>query len=223
MNIKKEDKKLRVFVLFGNSASSIRFLSEHDDNFGKKYEVVGALTDCPSAQATKFFADLSGLCEIFPIRKFHERMDVSINDVLARRLYYEKMRRIIEGYSPDLIICSGWMWIIGDPLLSAYKERMINVHPADLSIIMDDGTPKYRGVDAVKKAIFAGEGKLRSTIHYVSADIDCGEIICVSPHELHVVRELAPSWHQEQMKLLCDGPAMRLALEKLTALVPQKV
>ena len=224
MNIKKEERKLRVFVLFGNTASSIRFLSEHDDNFGKKYEIVGALTDSPGAQATAFFAELCGFCEIFSIRKFYQKSNALIKDMTVRRLYYEKVRKIIEQYSPDLIICSGWMWIIENPLLSRFKDQIINVHPADLTV-MDEatGAPLFTGHDAVAKAIKAGAEQLWSTIHYVSEKVDCGKIITVSPAGFFVKKGESPSWHQEHMKTFCDGPAMRLALEKLTALVPQKV
>lgn len=203
---------LRVFVLFGNSASSIRYLSQHDPNFGLKYEIVGALTDNPDATAISFFCDTINHCEILPP---HGMM---ISD---RKKYYEKIKIIIDSYKPDLIICSGWMWIISEPLLSSYAGKIINVHPADLSILSEEGIPKYRGKNAVEEAILSGERELRSTIHYVSKVVDCGKIICLSPHIFHVQLNKTPNWHQEQMKLICDGPAMRYALEKLTSKVPQ--
>lgn len=203
---------LRVFVLFGNSASSIRYLCEHDRNFGVKYEVVGALTDNPDATAIKFFFNTIGHCKILTA---HNLMPKN------RSKYYEKAKKIIDSYQPDLIICSGWMWIIAEPLLSSYAGKIINVHPADLSIVSEEGIPKYRGKNAVEKAILSGERELRSTIHYVSKEVDCGKIICLSPHIFHVQLNKTPNWHQEQMKLICDGPAMRFALEKLTSKVPQ--
>ena len=203
---------LRVFVLFGNSASSIRHLGKYDRNFGVKYEIVGALTNNSDATAIKFFCDTIGYCEIL---KAHNLMPKN------RRKYYEKAKRIIDSYRPDLIICTGWMWIIGEPLISSYGGKIINVHPADLSILGEGGIPKYRGVNAVEKAIQSGERELRSTIHYVSKKVDCGQVICLSPHVFHVQLEKSASWHQEQMKNLCDGPAMRFALEKLTSKVLQ--
>jgi folate-dependent phosphoribosylglycinamide formyltransferase PurN len=105
---------------------------------------------------------------------------------------------------------------------TSYAGKIINVHPADLSISRaKKAYPKYRGKNAVAKAILSGERELRSTIHYVSKEVDCGKIICLSPHIFHVQLNKTPNWHQEQMKLICDGPAMRYALEKLTSKVPQ--
>ena len=40
-----------------------------------------------------------------------------------------------QGKPIDLIVLGGYMRLVGEPLLEAYPDKIINVHPADLSIL----------------------------------------------------------------------------------------
>ncbi|MCD6263054.1 hypothetical protein J7L60_01405, partial [Candidatus Bathyarchaeota archaeon] len=69
-----------------------------------------------------------------------------------------------------------YMSIVSRPLLDAFPGRIINVHPADLSV-MEGGRRKYVGLHAVRDAILAGERFLYSTTHIVRERVDEGEIL----------------------------------------------
>jgi phosphoribosylglycinamide formyltransferase-1 len=75
----------------------------------------------------------------------------------------------------DLVITAGYMSILDKRVCSAYKDRMINIHPALL--------PKYGGVGyyglRVHRAVLeAGEKETGATVHYVDDEgVDSGEII----------------------------------------------
>jgi folate-dependent phosphoribosylglycinamide formyltransferase PurN len=58
-------------------------------------------------------------------------------------------------------------------LLNEYDGKIVNVHPADLSI-MDNEKRKY------VEAIMAGEKEIRSTTHIVREEVDHGEILLIS-------------------------------------------
>jgi len=66
------------------------------------------------------------------------------------------------------------------PLLEAYPDRVVNVHPANL-LVKENGKRKYTGVHAVAKAIRAGEKYLYSSTHLVREKIDYGEVLMISP------------------------------------------
>ena len=75
----------------------------------------------------------------------------------------------------DLVVTAGYMSILDKRVCSAYKGRMINIHPALL--------PKYGGVGfyglRVHQAVLAaGEAETGATVHYVDDEgVDSGEII----------------------------------------------
>ena len=61
------------------------------------------------------------------------------------------------------------MRIVRDPVLTEFKDRIINVHPSLL--------PKFKGSDVVQRAIDEGELETGTTIHLVTAAIDDGRIL----------------------------------------------
>jgi len=84
----------------------------------------------------------------------------------------EKMR----DHDVDFIALGGYMSIISRPLLDMFPGRIINVHPADLSV-MEGGKRKYVGLHAVRDAMLAGERYLYSSTHVVRERVDEGEIL----------------------------------------------
>lgn len=81
---------------------------------------------------------------------------------------------LLEEYSVDFIVLAGFLLVVPGFLIDEYDHRMINLHPALL--------PKYGGIgmyghhvhEAVKAA---GEKETGMTVHWVSRDVDGGEII----------------------------------------------
>jgi phosphoribosylglycinamide formyltransferase-1 len=74
----------------------------------------------------------------------------------------------------DLIVLAGFLWKIPDPLIKAFPQKIINIHPALL--------PKYGGKGMygrfVHEAIIANKEKESGiTIHYVDEVYDNGQII----------------------------------------------
>ncbi|HZK34698.1 MAG TPA: phosphoribosylglycinamide formyltransferase [Bacillota bacterium] len=75
----------------------------------------------------------------------------------------------LKEHKVDLICLAGYMGIIGDILLEAYPNRIINIHPSLL--------PSFKGSSGIKDAFEYGVKVFGITIHYVSKEIDSGEII----------------------------------------------
>jgi folate-dependent phosphoribosylglycinamide formyltransferase PurN len=85
----------------------------------------------------------------------------------------------LERHKIDLIALAGYMSITTRPLLDRYDGKIINVHPADLTVTLN-GERRYVGVHTVRDAILAGEQEIRSTTHVVREKVDNGEILVVS-------------------------------------------
>lgn len=80
----------------------------------------------------------------------------------------------LAEYGTDLIVLAGFMSKISDPLLKAYPDKIINIHPALL--------PKYGGkgmygMHVHEAVVAAGERESGITIHYVNEQYDEGAII----------------------------------------------
>lgn len=81
---------------------------------------------------------------------------------------------ILREYEIDFIVLAGFLLKISQPLLDAFSDRIINIHPALL--------PKYGGKgmygDRVHQAVIdAGDTESGITIHYVNEHYDAGHII----------------------------------------------
>lgn len=213
---------LRVVVFFSGGASGFRFLSEEDPNYGKKYKVVGGITDSPGCEGEKFLRKEGIEVKSNNIEEFYDGEPLSDLDI--RREYDKKTLEIVKEFEPDLILLSGYMWIITEPLTENY--RIINVHPADLTI-KEKGERVYTGKNPVYDAISRGEKETRSSVHFVTQKVDEGPLLVIShPFSVHteLVDELIErnkneklkkysEAHQEWMKWKGDGPAISKAIE----------
>jgi phosphoribosylglycinamide formyltransferase 1 len=81
----------------------------------------------------------------------------------------EDMVRLLLEEDVELVVLAGFMRIVKQPLLSAFPQKIINIHPSLL--------PKYPGLEAWKQAMAAGEKVTGCTVHYVDSAIDAGETL----------------------------------------------
>ena len=86
-----------------------------------------------------------------------------------REAYDQRLREVIDQYSPDLIVLAGFMRILTASFVQYYEGRMINIHPSLL--------PAFRGLNTHQRAIDAGVRIHGATVHYVSVEVDDGPIV----------------------------------------------
>ena len=77
--------------------------------------------------------------------------------------------KILHAYEIDMIVMAGWMRIVSKKFCDEFAGRIINLHPSLL--------PKYKGLHAVEQALEAGEIETGCTVHYVTEELDSGDII----------------------------------------------
>jgi phosphoribosylglycinamide formyltransferase 1 len=76
-------------------------------------------------------------------------------------------------YKPDLIVLAGFMRILQSKFLSAFKNKIINLHPSLL--------PSFQGLNSIERAFDKKVKITGCTVHWVSEIIDDGEIIAQAP------------------------------------------
>ena len=71
--------------------------------------------------------------------------------------------------APDLVVCAGFMRILGAPFLEAIGRPVVNTHPALL--------PAFPGAHAVRDALAHGVTITGTTVHLVDEGVDTGPVI----------------------------------------------
>ncbi len=84
--------------------------------------------------------------------------------------------RCLEENNIDLIVLAGFMRMLGPKLVSKYKNRILNIHPALL--------PSFKGKNGIKDAFEYGVKVTGVTVHFVDEKVDHGQIILQSPVEI---------------------------------------
>jgi phosphoribosylglycinamide formyltransferase-1 len=76
---------------------------------------------------------------------------------------------MLESFSVNWVVLAGYMRVVKEPLLAAFPNRIVNIHPSLL--------PAFKGLRAWEQALAAGVSETGCTVHFVNADIDAGKII----------------------------------------------
>ena len=84
----------------------------------------------------------------------------------------EQIIKLFQAWRVDLIVLAGWMRIISSQFIQAFPNKIINLHPSLL--------PKYKGLHAIEQALNSGDDITGCTVHYVTEELDSGEIILQS-------------------------------------------
>ena len=101
----------------------------------------------------------------------HRLMAVFLNpkEFPTREDYDERMVEILKQQAVDLVILAGYMRIVTPRLISAYPNRIMNIHPSLL--------PSFPGLRAPKQALEWGVKVSGCTVHFVNETVDQGPII----------------------------------------------
>lgn len=93
-----------------------------------------------------------------------------------RQEWNRELRVAIDAQSPDLIVCAGFMRVLGTEIVDAYAGRIVNSHPALL--------PAFPGAHAVRDALAYGVKWTGCTVHLVDRGVDTGPILGQQPVEV---------------------------------------
>ena len=98
-----------------------------------------------------------------------EALCISHRGWSSREDYDRALARELTQRDVHLVCLAGFMRRIGVPLLDAFPQAIVNIHPSLL--------PAFPGVDAQRQALGHGVKISGVTVHFVTADLDAGPII----------------------------------------------
>ena len=107
---------------------------------------------------------------------------INHNNFGTREEFDQELVTSIKSYQPDLIVLAGFMRILSPIMTSAFKNKMINIHPSLL--------PKYPGLKTHEQVIANNDAEHGVTIHSVSKELDGGPIIAQSKIVVHKNQQL---------------------------------
>ena len=90
----------------------------------------------------------------------------------SREEYDAEIARELKARGVSLVCLAGFMRLVGIPLLEAFPNAILNVHPSLL--------PAFPGVDAQRQALEHGVQVSGATVHLVTGELDGGPIVLQS-------------------------------------------
>ena len=133
--------------------------------------------------------------------KVHERMNrLGVPSITFDKQQWTEATPIVEFLQKkkiDLIILAGFLAIIQPPIINAFKDKIINIHP---SLLPKYGGSGMWGMNVHREIIANKEEKSGITIHYVNAEVDGGEII--AQYECEVNKDDTPESLAERVHQL---------------------
>ena len=98
-----------------------------------------------------------------------EALCLDPRDYADRAAYDRAIVEILRARDVGLVCLAGFMRLVREPLLQAFPNAILNIHPALL--------PSFPGVDAQGQAYEHGVKISGVTVHFVTGELDAGPIV----------------------------------------------
>jgi phosphoribosylglycinamide formyltransferase-1 len=89
-------------------------------------------------------------------------------------VFAAKLRGILADNSISLIVLAGYMKLLPLEIIRAYRDRIINIHPA---LLPNHGGRGMYGINVHKTVIASGDKLSGATVHFVDEAYDHGPIL----------------------------------------------
>ena len=83
--------------------------------------------------------------------------------------YSARVFELCRATRAELVCLAGYMRLVGPPLLDAFPDRILNIHPSLL--------PSFPGLEAQRQALEHGVRVSGATVHLVTSELDGGPIV----------------------------------------------
>ncbi len=161
------------------------FASGQGSNFQALVEAFQGLKS--DIEIAFLFCDQAGAYVLKRAQNLHiPAFQFSPTDFSSRQDYEEALVDLCQKYHLDYILLAGYMRVIHPPLLQAYTNRIINIHPSLL--------PKFPGRHGIRDAYQAGVAETGVTVHIIDENIDQGKILAQEAVTID------PAWQLEDLE-----------------------
>ncbi len=159
-----EERKLRLVVLVSGGGTNLQaVLDGIRDGSVPNTEVLSVISNNAGVYALER-ARAAGIPDLV----------IRPKDYPDRAAFHRELKDTIDSYGPDLIVLAGCLLQIPGELISAYPNRIVNIHPALIPAFCGKG---YYGLRVHEAALARGVKLSGATVHFVNEDLDAGPII----------------------------------------------
>lgn len=158
-------RRVRTAVLISGNGSNLQAILDAAQAPDYPAEIVLVLSNNDDAFGLKR-ADNAGVPTVtidhrnFPDRESFDRM----------------MDAALKNHEIELVVMAGFMRILSPWFVAEWAGKLINIHPSLL--------PKFKGMHTHKRALEAGETQHGCSVHWVTPELDSGEIIAQAALEI---------------------------------------
>jgi len=167
----------KLAILGSGSGSNMQAISDAIADGSLEAKIVYVGSDNPEAYILERAQNIGVKPEVLDCAKFKSKFPQEAQAALAEKL---------QELGVDLLCLAGFMRLVGTPLLEAFPNKILNIHPSLL--------PAYPGLAAWEQAVTDGATESGCTVHLVDSGMDTGQIIAQavvptlpddSAHSLH--------------------------------------
>ena len=148
---------IAVFIS-GRGSNFLALLKNIEKGVLKNCQIAVVFSNNPNAKGLEYAAETGIKTIVIPSKNRSDRVE-----------YDKEIINALSEYNIDLICLAGYMRIVTEELVEAYKNKIINIHPALL--------PSFPGLHAQKQALDYGVKVSGCTVHFVDGGMDTGPII----------------------------------------------
>jgi phosphoribosylglycinamide formyltransferase-1 len=156
----------RLLVLVSGAGTNLQALLEAtaDPGYGATVVAVGA--------------DREGIAALDRARAANiPTFTLKVKDFPTRDAWDEALTAACADHDPDLVVCAGFMKLVGKSFLARYAGRCLNTHPALL--------PSFPGMHGVRDALDYGVKVTGCTVFLVDEGVDAGPVLAQAAVEVH--------------------------------------
>lgn len=148
---------IAVFIS-GRGSNFLALLKNIEKGVLKNCQIAVVFSNNPNAKGLEYAAKAGIKTIVIPSKNRSDRVE-----------YDKEIINALSEYNIDLICLAGYMRIVTEELVEAYKNKIINIHPALL--------PSFPGLHAQKQALDYGVKVSGCTVHFVDGGMDTGPVI----------------------------------------------
>lgn len=149
---------LRLAVLISGRGSNLGAIAAAIDEARLDATIAAVVSNRPAAPGLAWSAERGLPTVALDHRRF-----------ATRGAFDEALVAELRAVRTDAVALAGFDRLVGAPLLRAFPDAVLNVHPALL--------PAFKGLHAQRQALDYGVRVSGATVHFVDEDVDHGPIV----------------------------------------------
>lgn len=154
---------LNIGVLVSGGGTNLQALMDYMDHQQVNARIKTVVSNKPTAYALERAA-LKGI----------STQVISPKDYKDHERFNEALLQHFVKESVDLVVMAGYLVVVGNPFVSTFRNRIINIHPSLIPAFCGNG---YYGLKVHQAVLDKGVKITGATVHFVDEGTDTGPII----------------------------------------------